>query len=217
MAVTVTRLTHKIAKQLRLVAESCTICSSRCRRPVRKLMDTSSYNLCSWNCVVILPQNHERSKIQRIEDKKGKENYIIWGTASWEADSHSPSQELPPPPPIEPKGSLSCSQQPTIGHQLRGSVQKFVISCFFTLIWITKWSVPSASLRNSEFRTVTSVTENANLLRIPKPRAQHYVFKSTMLNATGAITTFTLWHVWLYLLIHFTNSLFPVPTPTQGV
>jgi len=32
-----TRLAHKIAIQLHLVAESCTICSSRSRRPVRKL------------------------------------------------------------------------------------------------------------------------------------------------------------------------------------
>jgi len=37
------RLTHKIAIQLHLVAESCTICSSRSRRPVRKLLDTLSY------------------------------------------------------------------------------------------------------------------------------------------------------------------------------
>jgi hypothetical protein len=38
-----TGLTHKIAIQLHLVAESCTICSSRSRRPVRKLLDTPSY------------------------------------------------------------------------------------------------------------------------------------------------------------------------------
>jgi hypothetical protein len=41
-----TRLTHKIATQLHLVAESCTICSFRSRRPVRKLLDTPSYTLC---------------------------------------------------------------------------------------------------------------------------------------------------------------------------
>jgi hypothetical protein len=34
------RLTHKIAIQLHLVAESCNICSSRSRRPVRKLLGT---------------------------------------------------------------------------------------------------------------------------------------------------------------------------------
>jgi hypothetical protein len=55
MAVKLTRLTHKIAIQLQLLAESCTTCSSRSRRPVRKLLDTSSYNgkrrlWRSWRC-----------------------------------------------------------------------------------------------------------------------------------------------------------------------
>jgi hypothetical protein len=43
MAVKLTRLTHKIAIQLHLVAESYTTCISRSRRPVRKLLDTPSY------------------------------------------------------------------------------------------------------------------------------------------------------------------------------
>jgi hypothetical protein len=43
MAAKLTRLTHKIAIQLHLVAESCTICSSSSRRPVRKLLDTPSH------------------------------------------------------------------------------------------------------------------------------------------------------------------------------
>jgi len=43
MMVKLTRLTHKIAIQLHLMAVSCTICSSRSRRPVRKLLDTHSY------------------------------------------------------------------------------------------------------------------------------------------------------------------------------
>jgi hypothetical protein len=43
MAAKLNRLTHKIAMQLHLVAESCTICSSSSRRPVRKLLDTPSY------------------------------------------------------------------------------------------------------------------------------------------------------------------------------
>jgi len=38
-----TILTHKIAIQLHLVAESSTICSSRSRQPVRILLDTPSY------------------------------------------------------------------------------------------------------------------------------------------------------------------------------
>jgi hypothetical protein len=40
MAAKLIRLTHKIAIQLHLLVESCTICSSRSRRPVRKLLDT---------------------------------------------------------------------------------------------------------------------------------------------------------------------------------
>jgi hypothetical protein len=41
MAAKLTRLIHKIAIQLHLAAESCTICSSRSRRTVRRLLDTS--------------------------------------------------------------------------------------------------------------------------------------------------------------------------------
>jgi hypothetical protein len=44
MAAKLTRLTHKIPIQLHLVAESCTICSSRCWRLVRKPLDTPSYS-----------------------------------------------------------------------------------------------------------------------------------------------------------------------------
>jgi hypothetical protein len=43
MAAKLTRLPHKIAIQLHLMAESYTISSSRSRRPVRKLLDTPSY------------------------------------------------------------------------------------------------------------------------------------------------------------------------------
>jgi hypothetical protein len=55
MAEKLTRLTHKITIQLHLVAKSCTICSSRSRQPVRKLLDTPSHfvlQMCSveqWN------------------------------------------------------------------------------------------------------------------------------------------------------------------------
>jgi hypothetical protein len=55
MAVELTRLTHKIAIQLHLVAESCNICISRSRRPVRKLLDTPSYEVSvsfKWRIVV---------------------------------------------------------------------------------------------------------------------------------------------------------------------
>jgi len=43
MTAKLTRLTHKIAIQLHLVAESCIIYSSCSRWPVRKLLDTASY------------------------------------------------------------------------------------------------------------------------------------------------------------------------------
>jgi hypothetical protein len=42
MATKLTRLTHKIAIKLHLVAESSTNCSPRSRRPVQKLLDKPS-------------------------------------------------------------------------------------------------------------------------------------------------------------------------------
>jgi len=44
------RLTDKMAAQLHLVAESCTICRSRSRRPIRKLSDTSFYMHMKSEC-----------------------------------------------------------------------------------------------------------------------------------------------------------------------
>jgi hypothetical protein len=52
MAAKLTGLTHKIAIKPHLMAESCTICSSRSRRPVRKLLDTPSY-VCLCVCVCV--------------------------------------------------------------------------------------------------------------------------------------------------------------------
>jgi hypothetical protein len=43
MAAKLTRLSQKNSDTTYLVAESCTICSSRSRQPVRKLLDTPSY------------------------------------------------------------------------------------------------------------------------------------------------------------------------------
>jgi len=40
MAAKLIRLTHEIAIQLHLVAENCTVCSSRSKWPVRKLLET---------------------------------------------------------------------------------------------------------------------------------------------------------------------------------
>jgi len=52
MAAKLTRLNHRTAIQLYLVVESCIICSSLSRRPVRKLLDTPLYvsSSCSWTC-----------------------------------------------------------------------------------------------------------------------------------------------------------------------
>jgi hypothetical protein len=44
MTAKLTRLTHKIAIKLHPVTESCAICSSRSRRPVWKLLVTSSWS-----------------------------------------------------------------------------------------------------------------------------------------------------------------------------
>jgi hypothetical protein len=73
MATKLTRLTHKIAIQLQLVAESCTICSSRSRRPVRKLLDISSYNLRSLKGIIDFGMSrmrwsHARSGFYSIVD-----------------------------------------------------------------------------------------------------------------------------------------------------
>jgi hypothetical protein len=48
MATELSRLTHKITIKVHIVAESCIICSSCSRRPVRKLLDTPSYLSCSF-------------------------------------------------------------------------------------------------------------------------------------------------------------------------
>jgi hypothetical protein len=59
MKAKLTRLTHKIAIQLYLVEESCTIFSSRSRRPVQKLLDTPTH----LNLTV-----HERRSFEKFLD-----------------------------------------------------------------------------------------------------------------------------------------------------
>jgi hypothetical protein len=60
MAAKLTILTHKIAIQLHLVAESSTTCSCRSRRTVRKLLNTPSYNdqATSWTTRVRFLQEY---------------------------------------------------------------------------------------------------------------------------------------------------------------
>jgi hypothetical protein len=66
MAVKLNRLTHKIAIQLHLVEESCTICSSRSRRPVRNLLDTSSYIHAPYLPTYIQTYSHIHTHFIRI-------------------------------------------------------------------------------------------------------------------------------------------------------
>jgi hypothetical protein len=104
MAAKVSRLTHKIAIQLHPVAESCTICSSRSRRPVRKLLDIASYkrpgdkcfchNSIGWSSLrlhkFIFNRSQRFTKIDTLlhmvlatwylNCKKGKE--FLWGRSS---------------------------------------------------------------------------------------------------------------------------------------
>jgi hypothetical protein len=66
-----TRLTHKIAIQLHVVAESCTICSSRSRQPVWKLSDTPSYSIKLYNILLGKPEGNRplRRPRHKQEDK----------------------------------------------------------------------------------------------------------------------------------------------------
>jgi len=50
MVAKLTKRTHEIAIQLHLMAESCTICSSRSSRPVQKLLVTPSYQILLVLC-----------------------------------------------------------------------------------------------------------------------------------------------------------------------
>jgi hypothetical protein len=63
MAVKLTRLTHKITIQLHLMAESWTICSSRSRRPVRKLLDTPSHIKDNFSLRVLCQHNLAQSRV----------------------------------------------------------------------------------------------------------------------------------------------------------
>jgi hypothetical protein len=65
MAAKLTRLIHKIAIQLDLVAESCTICSSRPRRPVRELLDTPSYKLC-WSSGGLITEGRDVTNSESV-------------------------------------------------------------------------------------------------------------------------------------------------------
>jgi len=64
MPAKLTRLTHKIAIQLHVVAESCTFCSSPSRRPVRKLLETPSYDeYSSSRSTVVASRLHQSAPL----------------------------------------------------------------------------------------------------------------------------------------------------------
>jgi len=69
MAAKLTRLIHRIAIKLHLLAESCTICSSRSRLPVRKLLYTPSYNRVYQRVSEILNYRITITDIQPVSEK----------------------------------------------------------------------------------------------------------------------------------------------------
>jgi hypothetical protein len=78
MVAKLTRLAHKIAIQLNLVAESCSICSSRFRRPVRKLLDTTSYTSLSCLCCVSFYERCISMDWRRIDSRIYGYNSIVY-------------------------------------------------------------------------------------------------------------------------------------------
>jgi hypothetical protein len=83
MATKLTRLTHKLAIQLHLMAESYTVCSSRSRRSVRKLLDTSSYIQTHTHTYIynVLFYYHLRSDIMCMDPRMKWDIFDItyWG------------------------------------------------------------------------------------------------------------------------------------------
>jgi hypothetical protein len=75
MAAKLTRLTHKIAIQLHLVAESRTVCSSHSRWPVRSVLDTPSYTI--WNRIF-------RSWSAEVTNMKETQWYLHEANCKWE-------------------------------------------------------------------------------------------------------------------------------------
>jgi hypothetical protein len=101
MAAKLTRLTHRIAIQLHVVAESYIICSSISRRPVRKLLDTPRI-WWQWNatsfvhgsftvCSVMIPSRTDFLQwwtdvpfVWVVWETGGwEENWIIWTWKGW--------------------------------------------------------------------------------------------------------------------------------------
>jgi len=80
MAAKLTRQTHKVAIQLHLVAQSCTICSSCSRQSVWKLFDVPLYMVKIW--ILSLPR--EKLLVNKAGGTKlrfklmGKSQASVW-------------------------------------------------------------------------------------------------------------------------------------------
>jgi hypothetical protein len=90
MAAKLTRLTHKIAIQLHLVAESYTVCISRSRRPVLKLF---GYNLKGTEIYTACPALND-NKIKHVSEMKADIFcagwFIMKSFTSWSKSSYFP-------------------------------------------------------------------------------------------------------------------------------
>jgi len=108
MVTKLTRLTHKIAIQLHLVAESCAICSSCSRRSVQKLLDTPScvpsVYVCSSMSFVLKRSPHamwgimrnlfttrstERTSSSNFMSSHSSPRYQLGMTCGWQFDEDS--------------------------------------------------------------------------------------------------------------------------------
>jgi hypothetical protein len=88
MAAKLTRLTHKITIELHLMTESCTICSSRSRRTVRKLLDTPSYTSLQSNGPCTFPFLLH----QQILLPKSLDTFHLYSSIKQSANWKSPMQ-----------------------------------------------------------------------------------------------------------------------------
>jgi hypothetical protein len=76
MAAKLIRLTHKIAIQLHVVAESCIICSSRSKWPVQKLLDIPSL---SYSLSRIIFEKRPSYDIKKEKRGKALGNFVADG------------------------------------------------------------------------------------------------------------------------------------------
>jgi hypothetical protein len=100
MAAKLARLTHKIVIQLHLVAKSCTICISRSKRPVRKLLVTPSYSVSRSDGPPVLTNRFHRAFWTHfpilLTVTPRAMNFLQLTIFRFHAKSHSPSEPQQP-------------------------------------------------------------------------------------------------------------------------